>query len=360
MNTEALLTLLTAPGIGPNRARKLVEHFGSPETALEASPQEISRVEGLSLQIAEALKEADRDEAARQLDEARRFGAKTVTLWDEEYPRLLKEIYDPPPALFVEGDLKRLTEPVFAIVGTRTPTEYGASHTRSIAGGLASRSFTIVSGMARGIDTEAHKACLEAGGVTIAVLGCGLDITYPRENKALRARIAESGAVITEFPFGTEPTGHNFPRRNRIISGMSAGTLVVEAGDRSGALITARYAVLQNREAFALPGNADRPQSRGCNALIRAGHAQLAASEADILEALKIQLALKIDIQEPKKPKIKGDKLKVYNVINTDPVYIDDIAQAAGMNPSETLTILLELEMSGYISEVAGKRYRRR
>lgn len=357
MNLQALLALLSVPGIGPARARKLIDHFGSPEAALKAESGGLSRIEGFSPKIAAELSKADWKWAASQLESAEKMGARTVTLWDDDYPRLLKEIYDPPPLLFTEGDIARAREPALAVVGTRAPTNYGVAQTNSIVGGLAGRGFTIVSGMARGIDTEAHKACLEAGGVTVAVLGCGLDITYPRENEALRKRIADTGAVISEFPFGTEPSGHNFPRRNRIISGMCAGALVIEAGDRSGALITARYAVHQNREAFTLPGNVDRPQSRGCNQLIKNGCAQLILSEADILEAMNIQLSLKMETKEAVKPKIKGDKLKIYNLINTDPVYIDDIAIAAGMNPSETLTILFELEMAGLIKAVAGKRY---
>ena len=358
MNIRALLIISNIPNIGPVRARTLISHFGSPEAVLSANMNEIAAIANIGPKIAEAFKQIDPDFADTQLEEAEKAGAQCLTFWDDDYPRYLKEIYDPPLVLFLQGSAECFQQSCLAVVGTRKPSEYGRASTKNIVAGLARQELTIVSGLARGIDSLAHNAALEAGGYTAAVLGSGLDIDYPRENKKLREKIAERGAVISEFPFGTIPDGRNFPRRNRIISGLSLGTLVTEAGEKSGALITAAYAVDQNREAFALPGDVRRPQSAGCNRLIKTGRAALITSEMDILQALQIQLSLELEAPEPDKaPSLSGDQLKIYQAVGSDSIYIDDLAQAVQMNPSEVLTLLLEMEMNGLINQIAGKRF---
>ena len=357
MDLQALLTLMSVPGVGIQRARRLVDHFGSPEEVLKSSPKELASILDIGPKTAEAIPHADAVSASLQLKKAEEFGARCVTLWDDDYPPSLKDIYDPPLFLFVQGDLDWIKEPAFSVVGTRKLSKYGRSQTRSIVSGLARHGLVIVSGMARGADSEAHKAALEVGGRTVAVLGCGLDITYPPENKKLRETIAENGAVISEFFFETPPEGKNFPRRNRIISGLSLGTLVVEAGEKSGALITAAYAVDQNREAFALPGDVNRLQSRGCNQLIRTGRAHLAASANDILEVLNTQLTLDFKPPEVEKIALSGDQSKLYHNIDADPIYIDELAREADMTSSEALTILLQLEMMDVVRQLPGKMY---
>jgi DNA processing protein len=244
-------------------------------------------------------------------------------------------------------------------VGTRKPSHYGITQTGSIARELAQKGITVISGLARGIDSEAHKGALEGGGITVAVLGCGLDINYPRENKNLCQSILEQGAVLSEFYFGTPPESKNFPRRNRVISGLSSGVLVTEAGERSGALITAAYGIDQNREVFALPGNVDRVQSKGCHNLIKSGRAHLITCAHDILEILNTQLDLKFDKTPPPEIHLPKELEKLYHSIDTEPMYIDEIALKAELSSSETLTKLLELEMMDLIKQLPGKWFQR-
>jgi DNA processing protein len=352
-----LLSLLLMPGIGSIRAKRLVSHFEDVAKVFSATAKEIAEVAQCGLTVAENLKKPDYAEAERQLQKTKELNAQIVTLWDENYPPLLKEIYDPPLLLFVQGELPTAQEKCFSIVGTRSPSEYGLIQAVSIAGGLARQGLIIVSGMARGIDSASHRGALEAGGKTVAVFGCGLDITYPAENRKLRERIVNQGALISEFFFGVPPDAPNFPRRNRIISGISAGTLIVEAGDKSGALITAYYANDQDREVFALPGDVTRLQSRGCHRLVKTERARLITCDNDILEALQVQLTLKLEKTEPPAVKLPPELNSIYNVLNKQPLYIDDIAQNSGMNPSEVLTILLQLEMEGLIKSLPGKYY---
>ena len=358
MNLTALLTLLSAPNIGPVRARKLIEVFGSPEAVLAAGKTEIATVPGIGLKIAESFSQVEPNFAEQQLKETEKHGAKIVTYWDDDYPPYLKEIYDPPLALFVQGELECDGNPCLAVVGTRKYSQYGRNCTENIVAGLIQNGFTIVSGMARGIDGLAHQTALAEGGKTVAVLGCSLDVVYPIEHKKLKEQIAQNGAVISEFPFTTEPEGVNFPRRNRIISGLSRGTLIIEAGEKSGALITAAYALDQNREVFALPGDINRRQSEGCNQLIKTGKAALVTSAKDILDAFQIQLHLPLEVlNEVKEPELDGAQKKIYQALTLEPIYIDDLALAVQINPSDVLTILLDLEMSGYIKQVPGKRF---
>ena len=359
MNVKALIALLEVPGVGILRVRRLVEHFGSPEAVFEASLKEIEAVPDIGPKTAQSIHQAEPDYkfAEEQLQRAEEAKAICLTLWDENYPPLLKNIYDPPPFLFVQGSLDWVNQPALAVVGTRKPSQYGDTLTRSIVGGLVRGGMAIISGMARGVDSIAHKAALEAGGKTAAVFGCGLDITYPPEHRKLREEIQEKGAVLSEFYFGTEPEARNFPQRNRTISGMCLGTLVVEAGDKSGALITAHFAVNQNREVFALPGDITRPQSMGCNRLIRESGALLVSSEKDILQALRMEGAGKPSAAVRPAVKLSGDKQKIYQHLNSDPIYIDDLALKAEMQTYTALTTLLELELEGLVRKLQGNYY---
>jgi len=352
------LTLLHIPGIGVVRAKKLIEHFGGAEQVLQADAKALSQVDKIGVKTAEGLLLPDYNYADKQLEKMLKYGAKALSFWDAEYPPLLKEIYDPPLVLFYEGNVEILQRDCFAVVGTRTPSQYGISQTRAIAAGLTQRGFCIVSGMARGIDSEAHKAALAAEGTTIAVLGCGIDVVYPKENSKLKKQIAEKGLVISEFPMNASPEGQNFPRRNRIISGLSVGTLVAEAGPKSGALITAAYAADQNREVFALPGDVTRLSCQGCNRIIRNHTAALAASADDILETLgRLVKAGKIPSEAKPEPDLTGTPLNIFNCLSYEPLYIDDLAHKVNLTTSEVLTVLLELEMDELVKSLPGKYY---
>lgn len=357
MDIHALLTLLSVPGIGNKLAQNLIAKFGSPERALKAGRNELLRVSRIGTVVADAFSQANSSDADKQLEKAERTGAAIITLWDEGYPPLLKEIYDPPLILFLKGEILPGDQKAVAIVGTRRPSEYGKITCRNIAGGLAAKGVTIVSGMARGIDSLAHRAALEAGGRTIAVLGSGLDVIYPPENDKLMARIAEQGAVITEFSFGAKPDPQNFPIRNRIISGISLGTLIVEAAEKSGALITATLALDQNRETFAVPGNIYNQPSRGVNRLIKEGKAALVTSENDIFSALGSKLNIQAETTVDVEPKLSGKLIELYRLIGVEPVHIDDLAAKSGKGASETLILLLELEMDNFIKQLPGKKF---
>lgn len=355
---RSLLTLLHLPGIGVVRAKKLIEHFGGAEKVLQADVKAWTEVDKIGAKTAQGMILPDYGYADKQLEKMLKYSAQVVSFWDEEYPAMLKEIYDPPLVLFYEGDLTVLKGDCFAIVGTRTPSQYGITMTKSISGGLAQRGFCIVSGMARGIDSEAHKAALAAEAATAAVLGCGIDVVYPQENSKLKKQITEKGVVLSEFPMGTSPEGQNFPRRNRIISGLSVGTLVAEAGLKSGALITAAYAVDQNREVFALPGDVTRSTSQGCNRLIKNQTAALASNADDILEALgKTVKEGKTLAVVKSQPELKGTQYTIYNILSLEPIYIDDLAQKVNLTTSEVLTVLLEMEMDGIVKSLPGKYY---
>ncbi|MEE9274286.1 MAG: DNA-processing protein DprA, partial [bacterium] len=281
---DAWLVLQTLPGVTPERLVRLVDTFGGPEEALAAPTAEFARIAGRrARQALESEPPVDMARRIRQKAEA--GGARIVTRVEEAYPESLRHTFSPPGALFVEGEILREDALAVSVVGTRKPTGYGRRMAREIAGGLARKGITVVSGLAYGIDAEAHKAALEAGGRTLAVLGCGMEKNYPADHAGLRREIAAQGAVLTEFAWETPPRAENFPRRNRIISGLSLATIVIEAAERSGALITARLALDQGREVMAVPGPADSGRSAGCHQLIREG-AHLVQNGEDALAVL--------------------------------------------------------------------------
>lgn len=342
-------------GLGAARVRRLQAHFGSMAAAWKASGSELIAA-GLELELADRVLTArSKWDPAAELDACRRLGLRVITWADPDYPERLRVIDYPPAVLFVRGNLLSAQAWAVAMVGTRRPTYYGRQVARALSRDLAACGVTVVSGLAVGIDTEAHLGALEAGGWTVAVLGSGLDQVYPWENRQLAERIAESGALISEFPPGTQPAAQNFPIRNRIISGLSLGVVVVEADETSGALITAGYAADQGRDVFAVPGPITSPQSRGTNRLIQDG-AGLVTGADDILEALKLA---RIDHQVGLRQAAPETELEllIVKLLDHTPTHIDDLVRQAGRPAGEVGATLALLELKGLVRHVGGQYY---
>jgi len=349
-----LLYLLTIPQIGPGRIRRLFQVFENKEEICRAPVQKLVQVEGIDLKLAAQIKSGgDEIEAERQIKLIQKYGYRYVTVWDEEYPQLLKRIPDPPIVLFYKGKLDFSSKIALAIVGTRTPSNYGKIVTREIVNHLVKKGIVIVSGMARGIDTIAHQSALQSGGETVAVLGCGLDYCYPPENRRLYDSIPQQGALVSEYFCGIKPDAVNFPRRNRIISGLSKGTLVIEAGGRSGALITAFYALNHNREVFAIPGNITNPKSTGTNRLIKQG-AKLVQNVDDILEELGGFSAEQIPQEKPIPKNLSEWERKLLSCLSHEPKHIDQLVKELKEPPG---TSLLTLELMGLVQQLVGKMF---
>ena len=343
-------------GIGPVKTRMLLSAFdGDLATAWNADVEAL-RAAGLDRRAMDNLQET---RATRDLDaEMERIcaqGVSVLTWEDEAYPGLLGQIYDPPPVLYLKGQLLPEDEWAVAVVGTRAATTYGKEVATRIAGGLARNGVTIISGLARGIDSTAHRAALDAGGRTIGVLGCGLDIIYPPENRRLAAQIIQQGALASEYPLGTPPEGGNFPPRNRIISGMSLGTVIVEAGRRSGALITADFASEQGRDVFAVPGNIFRRASQGTNALIQDGAVPVLSVE-DILEALNLSMVSQQRAARAIIPENETES-RLLEYLSADPVHVDEIGQQVGLPISDVTSALALMELKGMVRQVRGMHY---
>lgn len=354
-----LLNLSQAKGIGSIKLKKLIVKYGKPSSVFSASTYALTKTKNdKSGFVAEIKNVATIKFGENQLKNARDSAAKMMTCWSEQYPALLKKIADPPIILFVKGNLPLRQNPTVAIVGTRAPSSYGKQVAEKIAAGLVRESIITVSGFARGIDTIVHSETVKQGGKTIAVLGNGLDMMYPSENKKLAGKIIENGVLISEFPFGTKPDAVNFPRRNRIISGLSLGTIVVEAREKSGALITANLALEQNREVFAIPGSIFSPSSYGPHQLIKEG-AKLVSSLEDILEEIPIQRELfqqqvyhTADIDE-----LNPKEKKILECLSRDPIHVDQLALKTQMTTSELLSILLQLEFAGFVNQMPGTMF---
>lgn len=353
--------VLSASGLTALRQRLLLEAFGGPVAVLAASDRELSATEGINALHVRKLREAQAgplaDEGERAMAE---MGASLVPITAEAYPPALRETQDPPPLLVVEGNLLAGDEAAVAIVGTRKCTPYGRQVARRIAYDLAARGITVVSGMALGIDGEAHQGALEVGGRTVAVLGCGLDVTYPRQHEELRGRIAASGAVVSELPFGTQPSREQFPRRNRIISGLSKGVVVVEAPAGSGALITARFAGEHGRDVFAVPGDVTRPESTGCNDLIRDG-ATLIRSAEDVLESLSFSLEFRVEQRQrdDRAANLPPDEASVHEALGTEARTVDDVVATSGLDAGKVMSALMMLEIKGLVRRFGGGTYAR-
>jgi DNA processing protein len=305
-----------------------------------------------------------RDIAAEIVDWGKREGCHFLVRGTPDYPTVLEEIYDPPLILYARGHLEALQDPCIAIVGTRKPTIYGLQMAQGLGSDLGSRGISIISGLARGIDAAAHRGCLEQNGRTIAVLGCGIDVVYPREHQQLTKKILEKGLLLSEFIPGTSPSPQNFPVRNRIISGLATGTVIVEASEYSGSLITARLAMEQNRDVFAVPGNLTSPQSFGPNFLIKQG-AKLVQSWRDVVEELPSDLRRDILIREDARPpaevqlEMRSDEENtILNLLKTDEAtQFDRILSGSGLSVSNLSNLLLRLEMGGWIRQLPGNLY---
>lgn len=355
--------LKTVPGIGNLLFKRLIDRFKTPDRVFDARDAELLQVEGIFPRLVSAIRGQKLTDAARmEVDLAGQRGYTILTLNDPDYPGLLLRIPDPPPLLYVYGDIGPCTWNI-AVVGSRNPTRYGVMTTRRLCGELAGLKITIVSGMARGIDTVAHLGALETGGRTIAVLGSGLERIYPVENIRLFHRIAESGAVISEYPLMTEPEAHHFPARNRIISGISLGTVVVEAARKSGSLITARLAAEQNREVFAVPGNINSFRSEGTHSLIKQG-AKLVENVQDILDeiphVMKTQMADTPRLQEKLLgdiPPLSPEETRVFKALSPYPIHIDELVRKVNMDAGHLSAILLQLELKGIVGQSPGKMF---
>ena len=366
------LALALTPGLGPTRARKLAEHFGSAESVFRASLTELEAC-GLHAAAAQAIATGKSAALAQEeLGKAADAGAHILTLDDPAYPPLLRQIYDPPVVLYIRGAVDPLSAPGIAVVGTRHPTPYGVGMAERLSCDLANNlGLVITSGMARGVDTAAHRGALMGKGKTIAVFGTGIDVIYPRENQKIADSIlATGGALVSEFPVGAFPAPQNFPIRNRIISGLAVGVLVVEAGEYSGTRITARCALEQNRDVFAVPGNVTNRNAWGPNTLIKQG-AKLVATWEDVWEDLPSDVKLKLappakaGTGVPETASLFGDKLspaekKVFALIKPDAsTHIDEIVERLEpeVSSSEIFAALFELELSGKVRQLPGKNF---
>jgi len=344
------------PHIGPVRVAALLKFFGDLEAAWHASGTSL-RAAGLPRDAVENLlylrPKLDLD---AELDKIAAQKMGILTWESEDYPPLLRNIDHPPPVLYVKGNLLPTDEFAMAVVGTRSPSSYGKEVARRLASALAESGITIISGMALGIDGIAHKAALDAGGRTVAVLGCGLDIVYPARHRDLAQRITESGALISDYALGTKPDAGNFPPRNRLISGLSLGTLVVEAGYKSGALITARYALEQGRETFAIPGNIYNRASKGTNALLQRGEAKLVTCVQDILEELNLAMIVQQKQVREIVPDTPTEKA-LLDCISMEPVHIDDLVRHSGLPTAAVSSALSMMELKGMVRRVENMSY---
>jgi DNA processing protein len=362
------LALRLVPGLGNRLAARLLNAIGSATGIFHASATELESL-GVPSHVVRALATGTVfDEAAREAEQARQLGASFITIQDAVYPKLLKEIFDPPLLLYARGDPALLGAPSIGIVGTRRPTAYGRAMAERLAIDLAARGLVIVSGLARGIDSAAHKGALQANGKTIAVLGTGMDVPYPAENKKLHAEIGEKGLLLSEFPLGSFPAPQNFPIRNRIISGLSLGLVVVEAAQYSGSLITARLAMEQNREVYGIPGSVTNKNSWGPHVLIKQG-AKLVEDWKDVVEELpaevrKLLIPLSDATKQPETSSLFAESLSereqaIYALLKIEePVHIDEILDALPQfSSSEVLATLLELEFKSLVRQLPGKNF---
>jgi DNA processing protein len=341
--------------IGPAKFQALLDHFRDLQSAWEATPEEL-RAAGLDKRaVRNLLAEREKLDLDAQMARLEKAGVRVITWQSPDYPERLRNIYHPPPVLYLRGSLTPADEWSVAVVGTRRATVYGKEATRLIAGELARAGVTVISGLARGIDTVAHQAALDAGGRTIAVLGSGVDVIYPAENRRLMQRIIKEGAVLSEYALGRPPEASNFPPRNRVISGLSLGAVIVEAGGRSGALITADYAAEQGRDVFAVPGNIFNRNSQGCNRLIQQG-AKLILRVEDILEELNLTMVVQQLELRAVVPENETESL-VLGFLSGDPLHVDELVHRTALPISEVSSTLALMELKGMVRQVGGMNY---
>jgi DNA processing protein len=358
------LTLYHAPGVGAVTLLRLIDQFGSVREILRASTGRL-QASGLPPQAVTSIKQPDRQQIDRDLAWLDQPRNRLITCHDPAYPPLLLQIPDPPPLLYIHGNVTVLASLQLSIVGSRNPTPTGRRTACEFARYLALAGLTITSGLALGIDAASHNGALEAGKPTIAVMGTGLDRVYPARNRDLAHQVAKHGALVSEFPIGTPPRPENFPRRNRIISGLSLGTLVVEATTRSGSLISARCAAEQGREVFAIPGSIHSPLSRGCHSLIRQG-AKLVETAQDIIDelgalaAVATRTAPSSDTESAEQsPELAADYVQLLDIMGYNPASVDMLVETSGLTPAMVSSMLLQLELKGFIASGPGGLYNR-
>ena len=355
---EACITLNMIPQMGPVRMRRLLGAFGSAESVLLARPGQLEQVEGISRQLADNISRwQDFADPTSELRKAKDLGARVLTSEDDEYPAALREIHDPPIVLYVLGSLADRDRNAIAVVGSRRASHYATESAKKLSFQIAYAGLTIVSGLARGIDTAAHQGALAAKGRTIAVIGAGLAHLYPPENAELAQRIASSGAVLSEFPIDTKPDRQTFPIRNRIVTGLSFGVLVVEAGANSGALISANMAAEQGRTLYAVPGRIDQPTCLGSNRLIQQG-AKLVMSAGDILDDLPLVFSNKPELPTATPvADLTPDQQKVFEAIGSEETALDTVIATSGLTAAAVSSTLLALEMRRLVKQLPGKRF---
>jgi len=357
------LALARVKGLGAVSFKKLTTRFVDPTAAFSAALTELEQVEGLHHDAIDGIVAfSDWAEIDEEIERARDAGIAIVPFTNPNYPARLRTIADPPPFLYVKGNILTDDDKAVAIVGSRSASEYGRRVARDLARGLASLGFTVVSGMARGIDGSAHESALQAGGRTIAVLGSGVERAYPAEHETLYRRIGENGAVLSELPIGTRPLAFNFPARNRLISGLSLGVVVVEATEKSGSLITATLAVEQGREVFAVPGEVGSSRSRGAHRLIRQG-AKLVESVDDIIEEIAPQLLDRTGSATQRAPRVLPQNASdatrtIFALLQENTLQVDQVIERTGMSAAQVLETLLDLELQGLLRQLPGKIYR--
>lgn len=357
------LALSLVPGVGSILIKRLLDRFKTPEAVFRASLDELRSIEGLGEKAAREIRKGPAETLVeKELSLLKKLGGKIITLTDDAYPRRLREIYDPPALLYLRGELHKGDELAVSMVGSRKTTPYGRWITERMSQELARHGVTIVSGMARGIDALAHLGAISGGGRTIAVLGCGVDVIYPSENRNLFLRIIDHGAVLSEFPMGSPPEGGHFPKRNRIISGLSIGVVVVQASAESGSLITASYALEQGREVFAVPGNVGAEGSRGTHQLIKDG-AKLVESSEDILEEILPQWRREREPTEkaegPERDLSEEEK-RLFAFLGESPLHIDALIRESQFDPGKVSSVLLNLELKGLVAQWPGKCFSRK
>ena len=356
-STEAMITLNMLECIGPITVRRLIEEFGEPEKILVASESRLKRIQGINDGIASAISTWEKTiDLSAELKRCESYGCEIVSSIDPTYPRSLKQIYDPPIVLYVRGTLVPSDDSGVAIVGSRRSTNYGRETARKRSIQLAAAGVTVVSGGARGIDSSAHQGALFGQGRTLCILGHGINLIYPPENRDLYEQISQKGAILTQFPFNRRADRQTFPIRNRIVAGMTLGTLVIEADAKSGALITANMANDYGRQVFAVPGPIHSPRSKGCHRLIKDG-AKLCESVDDILSEFEFLFPSRPNNRQIVRNQLDQSELKILELVQAEAQHIDDIVRESGFSVAETSVTLLQLEMKGFIAQRPGHIY---
>ena len=356
-NLKYFLAINKIPGLGPTKIKKALDYFGNAKSFWQAKRSEFFQIERFNEKLVESILQARAEiDINNELEKVLKSGYKVLTIEDENYPTNLRNIYDPPPVLYVDGEILPADSKAIAIVGTRKPTHYGKEIARNLSKELSNCGFTIISGLAIGIDSEAHLGTLDGGGRAISVFGSGVDQVYPTSNIKLAKKISKSGANVSEFSLGQTPDKWTFPQRNRIISGLSLGVVVVEGLLDSGALITARLGLEQGREVFAIPGNVKSEASRGPHSLIKQG-AKLVENVDDILEELHIYVDKNVKKEMKDYSDLSEIERKVVSALSYEPQIIDNIISDSGINASEVLRTLSILEMRKHVKQLPGKNY---